>query len=235
MQINLLIHLLKQSGLEQGCNDAYVNGDAFVYYSVEQARHVAETVERGDKLEFRGPDVFWVKGVGDLRMRDYWVAWEEGGRLPDLIVELYSKSNTKRHREEKKALYSQVWRTSEYFLVQGPKGRGLEGFRLAGREYRPIRPNPRGWLWSEQIGCFFGTWTGAIEGQDADWIRLYRPDGTLVPTFEERVEKERQRAQAEHQRAEAEHQRAEAERQRAEAAEAELARLRALLEERGGS
>jgi protein subunit release factor B len=76
-----------------------------------------------------------------------------------------------------------------------------------------------------------------VDGRESDWVRLYHPDGSLVPTPEEeadqRAEAERQRADAERQRAEEERQRADAERQRAEAAETELARLRALLAERG--
>jgi hypothetical protein len=69
------------------------------------------------------------------------------------------------------------------------------------------------------------------------WLRFFTPDGQLVLTAEEaaaqRAQAEYQRAEAERQRAEAEQQRAEAERQRAQAAEAELARLRALLSEKG--
>jgi hypothetical protein len=44
-----------------------------------------------------------------------------------------------------------------------------------------------------------------VEGREYDWVRLFRPDGTLVPTSEEAEE----------------------------AKDAEIARLRALLEERG--
>lgn len=209
IQINKLVELLQQARAEQGRTDVYVNGNAFVYYSVEQARQVAEEIERRGKVEVRGPDVFWVEGVPDAnRMRDAWVTWEEGGRLPDVIFELYSKSNRLKHRKQKKELYSKVFRTAEYFYVQGPRGRGLEGFRLAGGEYRPIAPDARGWLWSERINAFVGPWHGAVFEREGDWIRLYRPDGTLVPLAEER---------------------ADAERERAEAAEAELARLRALL------
>jgi hypothetical protein len=98
--------------------------------------------------------------------------------------------------------------------------------RLADRFYRPIPPDEQGRLWSEQLGVSFGLWYGALEGRTGEWVRLFRPDGSLVPTPEER-------AKVEHQRAETEHQRAEAERQRAEAAEAEVARLRAALAERG--
>jgi hypothetical protein len=65
-----------------------------------------------------------------------------------------------------------------------------------------------------------------VDGRESDWVRLYHPDGSLVPTPEEEADAERQRAEEERQRADAE-------RQRAEAAETELARLRALLAERG--
>jgi hypothetical protein len=109
---------------------------------------------------------------------------------------------------------------------------------LAGRFYQSIQPDKKGRLWSEQLGVFLGTWHGVVERRKGDWFRLFRPDGSLVPTPEERAEAYRQqaesyRADAECRRAEAESQRAEAERQRAETAETELARLRALLAERG--
>ena len=164
----------------------------------------------------RGPDVFWVGGVDPLREREGWVAWEEGGRLPDVIFELLSKSNTLAHREGKEELYAKVFRTAEYFVAT-PKGRRLDGFRLAGGVYRAIVPDGRGWLWSEQLGLYVGLWQGRMGDQNAGWVRLYRPDGTPVPTPQERADQERQRAEA-------------AER-RAEAAETELARLRALVRE----
>ncbi|HEV7516293.1 MAG TPA: hypothetical protein VGR07_08335, partial [Thermoanaerobaculia bacterium] len=91
-----------------------------------------------------------------------------------------------------------------------------EGYRLAGRSYRPILPDEQGRLWSEQWGVSLGTWEGVVEGRKAEWVRLFRPDGSLVPT-----------------RAEAAQQRADAEQQRADAAETEVARLQALLAERG--
>ena len=215
-QMNLLFNLLRQVRAEQRRTDVYIGANQFVYYSVEQARQVAAEVARRGVPEVRGPDVIWIAGVDPLREREGWVAWKEGGRLPDVIFELLSKSNTLAHREEKKELYARVFGTAEYF-VTGRKGRRLDGFRLAGGEYRPIVPDGRGWLWSEQLGLFVGLWQGWVGDQDAGWVRLYRPDGTLMPTPQER--------------AEAAEQRAEKERQRAEAAEAELARLRALIRE----
>jgi Uma2 family endonuclease len=220
-QIHLLLHLIRRAMAEQERTDFFAGGDLFVYYSVEQARQVAlEEEQHLEKRAFRGPDVFWVGGVDPAREREIWIAWEEDGRLPDMIVELLSPSTAKNDRTVKKDLYAQVFGTAEYFLYD-PQSRELEGYRLSRRRrvYRPLVPGPQRRLWSEQLGVFLGLWHGVWEGRETDWVRLFRADGTLVPT--------------EAERAEAECQRAEAERQRAEAAEVELLRLRALLAERG--
>jgi Uma2 family endonuclease len=218
-----LRELIGQAMAEQERTDFYTGANMFVYYSVEQAREVAEEEARGlEKRAFRGPDVFWVGGVDPDRERKAWIAWEEGGRLPDVIVELLSPSTAKKDRTEKRDLYARVFRTAEYFLCD-PETREIEGLRLAGRFYRPIPPDENGRLWSEQLGVSFGPWHGVVERRTGDWVRLFHSDGTLVPTREE----------AQYQRAETERDRAEAERQRADAAEAELARLRVLLDERG--
>jgi len=228
-ELPLLRHLLRQAMAEQGRTDFFAGANIFVYYSVEQAREVAEEMAKGLPWRtFRGPAVFWVGGVDPDRERKVWISWEEGGRLPDLIIELLSPSTAKKDRTEKRDLYARVFRTAEYFLCD-PETREVEGLRLADRFYQPIPPDENGRLWSEQLGVSFGVWHGVVDGSTADWVRLFRPDGTLVPTAEEHAEAERQRAEAEFQRAEAEFQRAETERQRAEAAEAEVARLRAAL------
>jgi len=239
LEHTLLRKLIRQTMAEQSRADFYVGTNQFVYYSIEQARDVAEEVTKGlEKRAVRGPDIFWVGGVDPGRKRRIWIAWEEGGRLPDLIVELLSPSTEHIDCGEKKDLYAQVFRTAEYFLYD-PETRTLEGLRLVNRSYRPIPPDERGRFWSGQLGIFLGLWQGVVENKRSTWIRLFRPDGSMVPTAEEQAEAERQqaeaerqRAEAERQRAEAERQRAEAERERAEAAEAEVARLRALLEER---
>ena len=231
-QFHLLLDLIPRAMTEQGRKDTYTGGNMFVYYSVDQARKVAT-----GRSYFRGPDTFWVDGVAPTPIRKAWVAWEEGGHLPDVIVELLSPSTAKIDRVDKKDLYARVFRTSEYFLYD-PETRELEGLRLRGAAYQPMIPNGEGRFWSQQLGVLLGPWHGTYDGHEDDWVRLFRPDGTLVPTAEEqteaerqRAEAERQRAEAERQRAEAEHQRAEAERQRADEAESEVLRLRALLED----
>lgn len=174
------------------------------------AEEVAKNLDRKDQKAFRGPDVFWVGGVDPSRERQIWIAWEEDGRLPDVIFELLSPSTAHKDRTEKRDLYARVFRTAEYFMYE-PETRQLEGLSLVRRSssYRPILPDTNGRLWSDQLGVLVGLWHGLVDGKEGEWGRLFRPDGSLMPTE------------------------AEAERLRADAAESELARLRALLAKRG--
>jgi hypothetical protein len=191
------------------------------------AREVAENLE---PKAFRGPDVFWIGGVARY-LRRYWAAWNEGGRLPDMIIELLSPSTAKIDRTVKKDLYARVFRTKEYFMVD-PETLRVEGFDLAGRTYQPKAPAAQGRMWCSQLRAYLGFWHGVWMEAEADWVRLFRPDGSLLPTKAEAAE---QRAHAERLRADTERLRADTERQRAAAAESELARLRALLDERAGN
>lgn len=209
LQIPYLRHLIWRTMVEQGKSDFYVGGNMFVYYSVEQARDIAE-----GRPYLRSPDVFWIEGADPGRNRKGWVAWEEGGRLPDVAVELLAPATVEIDRKDKKKLYSEVWGTREYFLYD-PDTKVLEGYRLSGRTYRPLALDKQGRIWSEQLGASLGLWHGVQDGKEYNWVRLFRPDGSMVPS-----------------EAEAERLRADAERQRADAAEAEVVRLRALLQQR---
>lgn len=211
-QMNLLIDLIYQAMAERGRDDYFASGNMFVYYSLDQARDVA-----CGRPYFRGPDVFFVNGVDGRMDRKAWVSWDEGGRLPDVIVELLSASTARVDRIVKKDLYARVFRTPEYFLYD-PERQKLEGLRLSGDAYQPIRPDAGGRFKSKEFGLALGLWQGVHNGLTATWVRLFRPDGSLVPT---EVEAHRQRA--------------EAERQAKEAAEAEVARLRARIAELGGN
>jgi Uma2 family endonuclease len=213
IQINLLIEVARQAMAERGRPDFFAGGDMFVYHSVEQARDVA----RG-RPYLRGPDFFFVGGVED-HDRKAWVSWQEGGRLPDVVMEFLSPSTAKIDRTVKKDLYARIFRIPEYFLYEPATGE-MDGFCLVGDRYQRLFPDEENRIWSEKLGLRLGLWRGLRTGVETAWVRLFEADGRLVPT----------EAEAEHQRAEAEHQRAEAECQRAEAAEAELASLRAKLE-----
>ncbi len=183
-------------------SDFFVGGNNFIYFNPEQARN----------RDYRGPDFFYVKdGVDRSRDRQYWAVWEENGRLPDVVIELVSPTTEAEDRTTKFAIYEQALRTLEYFLYD-PLTRILDGFRLIGDAYRPLRPNDRGWLWSEEMQLWLGLWDGLFLLTPGTYLRPFTREGELVLTGEEH-----------------EHRLAEQERQRADAAERELARLRALL------
>ncbi|HEX3126025.1 MAG TPA: Uma2 family endonuclease [Thermoanaerobaculia bacterium] len=202
----------------QNRTDFHVGVNQGVYYSVEQAREVHDEETKGlPKKAFRGPDLFWIGGVSN-HLRTAWISWEEGGRLPEVIVELLSPKTAKIDRTVKKDLYAQVFGTSEYFLVD-PSTRRVEGFDLVGGVYQPKTPTTQGRLWCRQFDAYLGFRHGVRFRVEGDWVRLFDRDGNLLLTGEEEAEAERGRAEAER-------------RQRLEA-EAELARVRARLKEAG--
>jgi Uma2 family endonuclease len=195
--------------------DYFAGGNNFAYYSEGRRRNE----------DFRGPDFYVVCGVNRRRKRRFWVVWEEDGKFPNVIVEHLSESTAKEDRTTKKTIYQNTFRTPDYFCYD-PDEKRLEGWRLQGGVYQDLQPNERGWLWSEELQLWLGTWVGEYHGLEETWLRFYHPDGRLVLLP---GEAEHRRAEIEHHHAMTERQRAETERQRAEQAEAELARLKALL------
>jgi Uma2 family endonuclease len=166
------------------------------------------SLQQARKWEYRGPDFFFVKGVDGTRKRKYWWVFEEEGKFPDVVIELLSESTAVTDRTIKKELYEKTFRTPEYFCYD-PETRQLEGWRLLSKGYQPILANERGWLWSEQLGFCLGIWNGSYLNQQDTWLRFFDSNYNLVPTE------------------------AESERQRAEGLQAELARTKALLAEKG--
>ena len=218
----------------QGRQDYFVGGNTFLYYQWKP------------KLLFCGPDVFIVKGVPFNQIRPYWAVWDEDGKYPNVIIELMSPTTKKEDRTTKKDLYEQVFHTPEYFWYD-PETKELAGWRLSEGTYDPIVSDQRDRMWSEELQLWLGRWEGTYLEVPGTYPRFYGAQGALVLLEKERqrqraeqerqraeqerqrAEQERQRAEQERQRAEQERQRAEQERQRAEAAEAEVARLKAIL------
>lgn len=200
--MNLLIRSMLVALADR--NDYFVGGNMFVYYSSTQAKN----------RDFRGPDFFTVLGVDGNKERLGWVVWEENGRYPDAIVELMSPSTANIDTGIKKDIYEGTFRTPDYFVYDPFDSNSLQGWHLdANQKYQPLKPNERGWLWSQRLNLWLGTWEGTIDRETAVWLRFYDTNGNLVPLPEEA---ERQRTETERQRAETERQRAETERQRAE-------------------
>lgn len=173
MQLLMLVTCLEW--LWRDREDFFVGANLTVYFSRQQLR----------SRDFRGPDLFLVKGT-QKRPRNSWVVWEEDGRYPDLIIELLSDSTATTDRTVKKTLYRERFRTPEYFWFS-PESLEFEGFRLRENEYEAIAPNQRGWRWSKILGLYLGVEVGQL--------RYFTAEGQKVPTPEEAAQQEQRRAQ----------------------------------------
>ncbi len=207
-QIDLLIRLLKHWWRER--QDFYISGNLTVYYNTQQLK----------SRDFRGPDVFVVLGT-EKKDRRSWAIWDEGGKYPNVVIELLSSSTARVDKGAKKTLYQDVWRLPEYYWFH-PETLEFAGFHLVDGRYETITPVEDGRLPSEQLGLQLGIYDRQL--------RWFTAAGELIPLPEE---VEHQRAEQERQRAEQERQRAEQERQRAEQEQQARERLEAYLRSQG--
>ncbi|NJN31845.1 MAG: Uma2 family endonuclease [Synechococcales cyanobacterium RM1_1_8] len=181
-------------------SDYFSAGNLTVYYSPRQLK----------SEDFRGPDFFIVLD-SDPRPRKSWVVWEEGGKYPNLIIELLSDSTAATDRGLKKQIYQDIFRTPDYFWFD-PQTLEFAGFHLVDGTYRPLEPNPQGRLWSQQLGLFLGLYPALSPGLSPDLapdtesqtLRFFTAEGDLVPTPEEAALAAQQATEAERQRADAE-------------------------------
>lgn len=171
-QILLLIECLEW--LWQEREDYFATGNLTIYYSPQQKK----------STDFRGPDFFVVLGTTRNQERKSWVVWQEGGKYPNLIIEILSDSTAKVDREEKKQIYQDIFRTPEYYWFD-PETLELAGFRLEGGIYQPIITNESGWLWSEQLGLYLGLYQKQL--------RYYSATGELISTPQEEAIREKQK------------------------------------------
>ncbi len=193
--------------------DVYVIADMFLYY------------EEGNPNARKAPDVMVVKGV-DKRVRRIFKLWEEQV-APCVIFEITSRDTWMEDLVNKSTLYASLG-VAEYFLFDPLReclGEPLLGFRLVGREYVPIPPNPDGSLSSVELG--------ASVRPEESLLRVIDPQtGKYVPALDEAILLAEQAAQEARQAAQEARRAAQEARQatqRADAAEAEVARLQALL------
>lgn len=210
-QIILLIQSLEHLWPDR--QDFYATGNLTIYYSPEQIK----------SRDFRGPDFFVVLNT-ERKLRKSWVVWAEGGKFPDVIVEVLSDSTAKVDRNVKKQLYQDIFHTPEYFWFD-PNTLEFQGFVLIQGQYQPIQPNAQGYLWSQQLALYLGI--------HQTQLRFFTPEGQLVHVSEETAIQEQQRANQEQQRADREQQRANQEQQRADREQQRADRLATKLQELG--
>ncbi|MBV7335703.1 Uma2 family endonuclease [Chloroflexi bacterium TSY] len=199
IQINLGLQSIDHHWADR--DDFFAGGNMFIYFNMRQATAVmAEIADPSlPRRTFRGPDMFVVFDVDGSYRRQKWVVWEEEGRYPDVIFEYLSPSTRKTDLDEKKNLYERTFTTHEYFCFDylDPHSEdSLRGWRLdAHQRYQPIEPNEHGWLWSERLGLWVGTWQGTIERDETTWLRFYTENGELVLTATEAETMARQTAE----------------------------------------
>lgn len=160
----------------------------------------------GERLKHVSPDVFVVFGVPRDKPRKKYLVWEEGGRTPDLVIELTSASTRDEDVDDKMWLYRQMLGVREYILFD-PYAEyldpPLQGYRLEHGEYVPIEP-VAGRLPSQVLG-------GLQFERDEGDLRIFDPvTNAWLPTEQElrlaaeerasRVESERVRADEERDR-----------------------------------
>ena len=143
--------------------DVYVSGNNLMYYEEENPRKKV------------CPDIYVTLGIPKRERRSYKI-WIEG-KSPDFILELLSDETRKRDFGFKKRLYQNVFQTKEYFLYD-PDTEELYGYRLTESRYRLVKPDADFRLFSSILGLLFGVDTQG-------WLRVYRPDGTVLKTQQE--------------------------------------------------
>lgn len=163
--------------------DVWVGGNLFLCY------------EKGNPSAALAPDVLLAQGISKWKRPNY-LLWQEVP--PSLIVEITSRSTRREDLGKKKQVYESIG-VEEYFLFDpyaeylNPQ---LQGFRLAGSRYQPIRPARDGSLVSSATGLTFRT-----EGERLRLVDM--ASGEPLPWIDElgtrldRSEEERAKAKAE--------------------------------------
>ncbi len=178
-QLALLVSCLEWYWRER--NDYFIGANLTIYFSRQQLK----------TRDFRGPDFFLVKGTTN-EPRPSWVVWEEGGKYPDLIIELLSSSTAEIDRDIKKEIYQDRFRTPEYFWFS-PETMEFCGFQLENSGYVEILPDSQGRRWSNVLNLSLGIM--------ARTLRYFTVAGELVPTVEEDASQAWEEARLARQRA----------------------------------
>lgn len=149
----------------------------------------------GDPRKHVSPDAFVTLGVPKDTPRDAYFTWLEGGRAPDVVVEITSKSTYQEDTKKKFRLYQDVLRVREYFLFD-PRAEYLkpclQGHRLEAGGYVPIAA-VAGRLPSAVLDLHFEA--------DGQTLQLYNPaSGTWLPTSEGLERERRLKAESELER-----------------------------------
>jgi Uma2 family endonuclease len=223
----------------KGRPNVYVSGNLFIYY------------EEGNPKASISPDVFVIFGVNNRKRRSY-KTWQEGGKLPNFVMEITSRTTRRQDEEEKPRLYASLG-VEEYFQYDPTADYlkpQLRGSRLGDRTYQPLplQTTPEGtqYIHSQVLGLDLQLHSPYVElgiAPLAQELRFYDPKtGTkllsrdeleqvreVLQQENETLQQERDTAQQERDTAQQERDTAQQERDTAQQRAEELAaRLREL-------
>jgi Uma2 family endonuclease len=154
---------------------AYVSGDEFLYWVEGNPRFVVS------------PDVWFVRGIDKTIRRQVYKTWLEGGKGPDFVLELTSRSTRREDEGKKFRIYQNELKAREYFLfdpLDEYLDPVLQGYRLVEGEYQRIEP-VGGRLPSEVLGLHLEA--------DGPFVRLFNPaTGQRVLNRLERLHQEKE-------------------------------------------
>lgn len=190
---------------------------------------------------YKRPDWFAVLGVPrEQRLQELrfsYVIWQERV-VPYLIVELLSPGTEKEDLEDhprrsgqppcKWEVYERILKVP-YYAIYSRYTLSLQVFALVAGRYQEVPlQGPGVWLPTAQMGL--GLWSGEYQGVTGDWLRFFDAQRNWIPTEAERRQTAEQRAHSAEQEVQRAEQRAQTEAQARLALEAEIVRLKALLE-----
>lgn len=157
-------------------DDVYIGANLMMYF------------DEGDATAVVAPDIFFVRGVSK-KLRDTYKVWEEG-KVPDLVIEILSKSSVYNDKAMKRGLYADLG-VQEYILFD-PKFHYLKpallGYQLVEGMYQltPIHKLKNGTLVlpSQVLGLEF-----RLQGKV---LRLVEPaTGTILLPYAEEAQARR--------------------------------------------
>jgi len=178
---DLAVYVIEALKVRYHGQSVYISGNNFLYW------------EEGNPRAVISPDAYVVFGV-EMRQRDTFMTWKEGGALPNVVFEFTSRKTRKEDTEKKLPLYERTLRVPEYFRFD-PTGDylrpRLQGFRQLGGRYVPLELLD-GRLHSEELGLDLV--------QQGEGLRLYDPArGEWLPSLAEEAQA-RQAAEADNAR-----------------------------------
>ncbi len=183
-----------------------------LYFGLHEAHLVPDVM-----LSF---DVQVPDDTSEQEHRTY-LSWEYG-KVPDVVIEIVSN---RRGNEGGSKMRDYARGRIQYYVIYDPDAwlseEVLRVYELQGSRY--VR---RADFQLPDTRLALNLWQGEYEGNRRSWLRWCDAEGNLIPTGEERAEREKERAEREKERAERE-------RERANTAEEKAARLAAKLRELG--